>query len=78
MTAEQVADMLGMSVDWVYAETRANRIPHVPLGRYRRYRRDTIEAWLADLEAATIRRTTKSPPRRLEPPGGMAQRRSPS
>ena len=44
----------------------------VPLGRYRRYRRETIEDWVTDLEAATIKKTTKSPPRRLEPPGGMA------
>jgi len=51
LTAEQVAAMLGMSCDWIYAETRAGRIPHVKLGRYRRYRAEAIEHWIAELEA---------------------------
>ena len=60
LTAEDVAELLGMTSDWVYAETRAARIPHVKLGRYRRYRAETIDAWLADLECATMNgRTTK-------------------
>ena len=59
LTAEDVAALIGMSVDWVYAETRAGRIPHVPLGRYYRYRRASIEQWIAELEAATLAGTTK-------------------
>ena len=35
-----------MTPGWVYAETRAGRIPHIELGRYYRYRRSAIEAWL--------------------------------
>jgi len=34
LTAEDVAALLRVSKAWVYAETRAQRIPHVPLGRY--------------------------------------------
>ena len=51
MTAREVADMLGVGADWIYSETRAGRIPHVKLGRSRRYRRESIDAWLAELEA---------------------------
>jgi len=51
LTAEDVAAMLSIGTDWIYAETRAGRIPHVKLGRCRRYRRESIEAWLAELEA---------------------------
>lgn len=50
LTAEEVADMLGMGVDWIYAESRRGRIPTVRLGRYRRYRREAIEAWLLERE----------------------------
>lgn len=50
LTAEEVADLLGMGVDWVWAETRAGRIPHVKLGRFYKYRRASIETWLAQLE----------------------------
>jgi excisionase family DNA binding protein len=50
LTAEEVAEMLGMGVDWVWEQSRRNRIPTVRLGRYRRYRREAIERWLTNLE----------------------------
>ncbi len=51
LTAEEVAELLGMSVDWIWAQTRAGNIPCISLGRYRRYRREAIEEWLARIEA---------------------------
>ena len=53
LTAGEVADLLGVSTSWVYAQSRCGRIPTVTLGRYRRYRREAIEAWLEELEAAS-------------------------
>ena len=50
LTAAEVADLLGVPKTWVYEQSRAGRIPTVTLGRYRRYRRQAIEQWLADLE----------------------------
>ena len=50
ITASEVAALLRMTPAWVYAETRRNRIPHMRLGRYFRYRRSTIEAWMNELE----------------------------
>jgi excisionase family DNA binding protein len=51
LRAADVAELLKVPTSWVYAETRAGRIPHVCLGpRYRRYRRKAIEAWVAELE----------------------------
>jgi excisionase family DNA binding protein len=71
LTAGEVAALLGMTRDWVYAESRAGRIPHVRLGRYYRYRRESIECWMHEIEADTFglkangRRTTRvSSPRR--------------
>ncbi|MEJ7790233.1 MAG: helix-turn-helix domain-containing protein [Thermoleophilaceae bacterium] len=77
LTAEEVAAMIGMTSDWVYGETRAGRIPHVKLGRYRRYRRETIEQWLIELESATMAPTSKRRGTVVAAPG-MAQEASPS
>ena len=50
LTAEEVAEMIGMGVDWVYAQSRRGTIPTVRLGRYCRYRPEAIEAWLRSRE----------------------------
>jgi excisionase family DNA binding protein len=50
LTARDVAELLGVPTSWVYEQSRAERIPTVTLGRYRRYRREAIEAWLEELE----------------------------
>ena len=51
LTAGAVAELLGVPVSWVYEQSRRGRIPTVTLGRYRRYRWEAIEAWVAELEA---------------------------
>jgi excisionase family DNA binding protein len=50
LTADEVAALLQVTKAWVYAETRAKRIPHVPLGRYVRYRRSAVLQWITALE----------------------------
>lgn len=50
LTAQDVAAMLGVPDSWVYAQTRAGRIPTVRLGRYYRYRVDAIEDWVKSQE----------------------------
>lgn len=52
LTADEVAALLRVTTAWVYAQTRADRIPHVRLGRYVRFRRDAIEQWVARIEVA--------------------------
>lgn len=54
MVAPELAVILRMTPAWVYAQARANKIPHVPLGRYIRFRRATIDAWLSDIEHGRI------------------------
>jgi excisionase family DNA binding protein len=49
LNADEVATLLGVPVGWVRAETRAGRMPHVALGRYRRYRETDLRAWLESL-----------------------------
>ena len=53
LTADQVAALLGVTRSWVYQQSRLGRIPTVTLGRYRRYRREAIEAWVRQLECPT-------------------------
>lgn len=55
LTADEVAALLQVTKAWVYAETRAKRIPHVPLGRYVRYRRSAVLQWIAALERQSSR-----------------------
>lgn len=51
LTAEEIAQRLGVRTQWVWAQARAGRIPHVRLGRYRRFRESAVEAWICELEA---------------------------
>lgn len=50
LDAREVAELLGVPPGWVYRESRAGRIPTVRLGRYVRYRRESVERWLAERE----------------------------
>ncbi len=71
LDADDVAAALGVSRDWIYAEVRAGRIPHVRLGRNVRFRAATIEDWLSSLEGGTMASTDKRP-RAAATAGGMA------
>ena len=55
LTAEEVARMLGVTAAWVYAQSRSGSIPTVSLGRYRRYRRASIESWVEGIEERSVR-----------------------
>jgi excisionase family DNA binding protein len=60
LTAEDVAELMRVTRAWVYAETRRNALPHLRLGRYVRYRRSAIDAWMRTIErgpgSPTVRR----------------------
>jgi excisionase family DNA binding protein len=51
LTVEEVAERLGVRKQWVWAQARAGRIPCVRLGWYKRFREETLEAWIRSLEA---------------------------
>jgi excisionase family DNA binding protein len=46
LTAAEVAELLNVRESWVREATREQRIPYLALGRYRRYSRLQILAWL--------------------------------
>ena len=51
LTAREVADLLAVPESWVREATRDGRLPHLKLGRYRRYQHRAIQAWLNDQQA---------------------------
>ena len=48
LTAKEVAERLAVPESWVREATRDERLPHLSLGRYRRYSPEAIDAWLAE------------------------------
>ena len=62
LTADEVAERLGMKTEWVWAQARADRIPHVRLGRYRRFRESAVEEWLRELETGGTGRQSSPQP----------------
>jgi excisionase family DNA binding protein len=74
LTVDEVAAMIGMGRDWVYAEARAGRIPHVKLGRYVKFRAEAVEAWLREIErggtvAVRAKAAPPTPPQKQRRPG---------
>lgn len=50
LTADELGERLGMKTEWVWAQARGP-IPHVRLGRYRRFRESAVEEWLREIES---------------------------
>jgi len=51
LEAKEVAALLSVPVGWVREHTRSGAIPHVSLGRYIRYERADVLAWVEGLKA---------------------------
>jgi excisionase family DNA binding protein len=56
LTDVEVAELLAVPASWVGREARANRIPHLRLGRYRRFEREAVHAWLEQQQAGQWRK----------------------
>jgi excisionase family DNA binding protein len=55
LTVHEVAELLRVPVSWVYERTRrrgSERIPHLKMGKYVRFRPAEIEAYLEGLPRA--------------------------
>lgn len=48
LVAKEVAELLALPESWVREATRDGRLPHLSLGRYKRYERAAIESWIAE------------------------------
>jgi excisionase family DNA binding protein len=57
LSAEDVADLLGVPQTFVYALARRGDLPAVRVGeRYVRFRAETLEQWIAAQESPARRR----------------------
>ena len=56
LDAKEVAQLLNVKESWVRDATRDGRLPCVTLGRYRRYDRGDVLAWLESQKRNTARR----------------------
>ena len=65
--AKEIAALLGVPTSWIREHTRQGEIPHVPLGRYVRYREADVLAWV----------DTLAKPGRAGGPGYAPRHRSP-
>jgi excisionase family DNA binding protein len=65
LTVKEAADLLRVPVSWLYERTRTNSIPHVKLGKYLRFDRDELTAWVDELKrdgrGPTVSRRTSRP-----------------
>jgi excisionase family DNA binding protein len=54
LEAVEVAERLGMRVDYIYALARRNAIPHLRFGRTLRFRVEAIDDWLRASERGRL------------------------
>lgn len=50
LTVQEAAELLRVPVSWLYERTRTNSVPHVKLGKYLRFDRDELAAWVDELK----------------------------
>jgi excisionase family DNA binding protein len=50
LTVPEVAELLGVNRSWVQRSVKRGEIPHLRLGRYLRFREESIMAWIVDRE----------------------------
>lgn len=48
LTAAEVGERLSVPESWVREQTRTGNLPHLALGRYKRYDWEAVTAWLAE------------------------------
>ena len=46
LTVPELAEVLSVPESWVYARTATGEIPHVCVGRYKRFRLGEVMRWL--------------------------------
>ena len=50
LNAREVAELLGVEQSWVRRATQRGEIPYLRLGRYLRFRQESIREWVEDME----------------------------
>ncbi len=53
LSVGDVASLLHVPPSWVYAQAEAKTLPSFKIGKYRRFQRAEVEAWLAQRHMGT-------------------------
>ncbi len=72
ITPKQLAEYLNVSLCWIYGHTWAGaeqQLSHVKVGKYLRFRRSQVDAWLAEQGGETLVPTPKDGSQPLEGKG---------
>ncbi len=56
LDAGELAELLNVPKSWVLQQARGDAIPHVRLGRYVRFQRETVLQWLAEQQSPAWRK----------------------
>lgn len=80
LTAPEVAELLSVPETWVREHTRTGTIPHLELGRYKRYDRGEVLAWVESLRkgGASARRFRRYDPARQNGPRDVVASEGPT
>ncbi len=46
LNIEEAAALIGVKKSWLYERTRTNAVPHLKIGKYLRFDREELLAWL--------------------------------
>ncbi len=47
LSIREVAELTSLPISWLYSHVASGKIPHFKLGKYVKFRRADLEAWLA-------------------------------
>lgn len=69
LTAEEVAEIIGMTKEYVWALCRRDEIPHRRFGKTLRFRAEAIDEWIRAYERGTLATSKEMAGRRGHAPG---------
>lgn len=61
LDAREAAELLNVPIGWVRGHTQSGDLPHVQLGRYRRYRREELLAFIEQQSSGGDRGSRRRP-----------------
>jgi excisionase family DNA binding protein len=61
LTARELAELLGVDQDWVYARAASGELPSYRLGTIRRFRESEVEEWLQSHREGGSRSSVATP-----------------
>ncbi len=77
LNVEEAAVLIGVKKSWLYERTRVNAVPHLKIGKYLRFDREELLAWLAQFRRDGTARPVRRPARRRAGHEGAAPRAAP-